>query len=119
MSNQPNWTDDELDLLNAIRAGKTVVVNMRKKGHPRFWAWAKANDLAVRIDRKSKWGNPYTIGTDGDRDEVLRKYGVHLWHTPRLVVDARALRGKALGCWCKPDGCHGDTLARLSEVDDQ
>jgi len=119
MSNQQNWTDDELDLLNNVRAGRTVVVNMRGSGHPRFWEWAKDNGLAVRIDRKTKWGNPYVIGDDGTRDEVLRRYGAHLWHTPPLITDALALKGKALGCWCAPDGCHGDTLARLSEVDDQ
>lgn len=24
------------------------------------------------------------------------------------------LRGKTLGCWCKPDACHGDVLAELA-----
>ncbi len=28
----------------------------------------------VYIGRGSDWGNPYVIGIDGDRDEVIRKY---------------------------------------------
>ena len=41
---------------------KTVVVNLRKE---RF---------DVYIGRGSKWGNPFRIGADGDRVEVIRKY---------------------------------------------
>ena len=31
---------------------------------------------AVRIDRQTKWGNPFIIGVDGTRDEVCDKYKV-------------------------------------------
>jgi len=117
MSNQQNWTDDELDLLNKIRAGKTVVVNMRSVGHPRFWEWAKDHDLAVRIDRKSDWGNPFTIPRDGNRDEVIAKHAADLPNHPELIAEIGTLRGKVLGCWCAPLRCHGDLLAELSNED--
>ena len=29
------------------------------------------------------------------------------------------LKGKTLGCWCKPDPCHGDVLAELADKDIQ
>lgn len=77
----------------------TVVVNMRKQKHD------------VKIDRSTKYGNPYHIGADGDRAEVLRKYRAYLLQNPDLVEDAkRELIGKRLGCWCKPLDCHGDIL---------
>ena len=25
------------------------------------------------------------------------------------------LKGKVLGCWCAPEGCHGDVLAELAD----
>jgi hypothetical protein len=28
---------------------------------------------------------------------------------------ATELKGKVLGCWCKPDACHGDVLAELAD----
>ena len=61
------WTADELARLDAVCLGETVVANMRRAGHPRLWAWAQRVGLAVRIDRRTRWGNPYRIGPDGDR----------------------------------------------------
>lgn len=29
---------------------------------------------AVLVARPSKWGNPYKMGIDGDRVEVIKKY---------------------------------------------
>jgi hypothetical protein len=29
-----NWSDDERALLDQLRAGRTIVVSMRKRGHP-------------------------------------------------------------------------------------
>lgn len=61
------------------------------------------------------WGNPFTIGRDGDRAEVIRKYEVWLLSQPDLVALARRdLRGKVLGCWCAPRACHGDVLLRVA-----
>ena len=34
----------------------------------------KTENYDVYIGRGSDWGNPYAIGIDGDRDEVIRKY---------------------------------------------
>jgi len=67
----------------------------------------------VYIGRPSKWGNPFVIGPDGDRGEVIAKYRAYLLASPGLMAALPELRGKVLGCWCKPAACHGDVLAEL------
>lgn len=61
---------------------------------------------------KSKWHNPYSLKTDGTREEVLRKYREYILASP-LMNDLEELRGKVLGCWCHPEACHGDVLVEL------
>ncbi len=61
----------------------------------------------VYVGRPSKWGNPFTIGRDGTRDEVVEKYRAWL---PMSGLDPRELRGKDLVCWCAPERCHADVL---------
>ena len=71
----------------------------------------KKEEFDVYIGRPSKWGNPYSIGKDGDRELVLVKYRAYLENHPELIKQAREeLNGKVLGCWCKPNACHGDIL---------
>lgn len=67
----------------------------------------------VYIGRPSPWGNPFKIGRDGDRDEVIAKYRAWIVQQPALMARLPELRGKVLGCWCSPDACHGDVLAEL------
>jgi hypothetical protein len=70
----------------------------------------------VYIGRPGPWGNPFLIGRDGDRWEVIEKYKAWLFAQPELVERAkRELAGKVLGCWCAPLTCHGDVLAALTE----
>lgn len=69
----------------------------------------------VYIGRPSKWGNPFVIGKDGDRDEVIRKYREWIKTQPELLAALPELKGKALGCWCSPRACHGDVLAELAD----
>ncbi len=70
---------------------------------------------AVRIDRKTKWGNPFVIGKDGNREEVIAKFEAWIMTKPDLLAAARdELRGKDLLCWCAPLACHGDVLLRIA-----
>lgn len=62
------------------------------------------------------WGNPFRIGRDGTRAEVLAQYQTYLHSQPDLLLRVRDLRGKRLGCWCAPAACHGDVLARLADA---
>ena len=35
---------------------------------------------------------------------------------PEFLRQVLALRGKTLGCWCKPLACHGDVIAHFVDV---
>ena len=70
----------------------------------------------VYIGRPSKWGNPFVIGRDGTRDNVIARYEAWLLEQPELVDALPELAGKTLGCWCAPRACHGDVLARLANA---
>ena len=69
----------------------------------------------VYIGRPSKWGNPFEIGKDGNRQEVIAKYEAWLFTDGKhLLPQLHELKGKTLGCWCHPLPCHGDVLSRLA-----
>lgn len=75
----------------------------------------------VYIGRGSTWGNPYAIGFDGDREEVIRKFSYDFGRGFLKFTkdDVLSLRGKRLGCHCKPSSCHGDVLADfVNSIDD-
>jgi hypothetical protein len=61
---------------------------------------------AVYIGRGSPWGNPFVIGKDGSRDEVIDRFAAEV--LPSL--DLKPLIGKDLVCFCKPKRCHGDEI---------
>ncbi len=69
----------------------------------------------VYIGRGSKWGNPFIIGKDGDRETVVKKYEEWIRSQPDLLNDLIELKDKRLGCFCKPLLCHGDVLVKLIE----
>jgi len=62
----------------------------------------------------SKWANPFKIGLDGRRDEVIAKYRAWLLTRPDLISALSEPRGKDLACWCAPERCHGDVLFELA-----
>jgi len=70
---------------------------------------------AVYIGRPSRWGNPYVIGKDGTREQVIDKYVKYILLNPALYFAAKhELRGKDLVCFCSPLACHGDILLRIA-----
>lgn len=74
----------------------------------------KMNANTVYIGRPSKFGNPFVIGKDGTRSEVVAKYKAWLLSKPELMQQAKTeLRGKDLMCWCSPLACHGHVLVEL------
>lgn len=73
----------------------------------------RADKYDVYIGRGSKWGNPFKIGIDGTREEVIEKYIQYFW-TTNLFDDIEELVNKILGCYCSPKDCHGDFLAYLA-----
>jgi hypothetical protein len=69
----------------------------------------------VYIGRPSKWGNPFVIGKDGSREDVVRKYREWILTQDDLLKDLQELKGKTLGCFCAPQACHGDVLVELAD----
>lgn len=74
-------------------------------------------DYDIYVGRPSQWGNPYWIGRDGTREEVIAKYRQYVITTPHLTRDLPTLKGKRLGCWCTPKPCHADVLAELANAE--
>lgn len=76
----------------------------------------KGDYFDVYIGRGTPWGNPYPIipGID-DRDSVIKKYKEYFYSKIENDTDFKekinSLRGKILGCHCKPLPCHGDVIA--------
>ena len=68
----------------------------------------------IYIGRPSKWGNPFVIGRDGTRIQVIGKYKDWFFeqlHWKQITYDdLLGLAGKVLGCFCKPLDCHGDVI---------
>ena len=73
----------------------------------------KKEKFDIYIGRPSKWGNPFTIGKDGSREEVIVKYEAWIRNNPELLKDLHELNSKTLACWCSPKPCHGDILIKL------
>lgn len=76
----------------------------------------KKESYDIYIGRPSKWGNPFQIGKDGTREEVIEKFRNWILTQPNLLKDLHEIKGKTLGCWCKPKVCHGDVLVELIET---
>ena len=87
------------------------VLNARKVGK-------HSNAAGVYIGRPSKWGNPFVIGRDGSRADVIAKYRAWIVAQPALMNALDELRGRDLVCWCAPLACHGDVLIDLAKCTD-
>jgi hypothetical protein len=99
--NLKEWMDDE----NNVYIGRTGVVFINKTRFPQ---------------KSSNFANPYKIGKDGTREEILIKYKKYiinkLKNNKPLRNDLRSLKDKNLGCWCCPEMCHGDILLELIDT---
>lgn len=80
--------------------GTTTIVNLK---------FIKECD--VYCGRGGPFGNPFVIGRDGSREEVLIMYGVYLKKHKALIRRAqRELVGRVCGCFCVPEPCHVEIL---------
>ncbi len=97
----------------------TTVVNMKHRSDLRAALdGADEHGDTVRIDRRTRWGNPFLIGRHGSREEVIERYRVWLWDKVKggeiPLAELAALNGKTLACHCHPLPCHGDVLAKAA-----
>ena len=74
----------------------------------------------VYIGRPSIFGNPFSIGRDGNREQVIEKYRAYflekIKNNERFRKAVEGLRGKVIACWCKPLACHGDVIVEYLRV---
>ncbi len=78
--------------------------------------------MIIYVGRPSILGNPYEIGKDGSREEVIKKYRKWLWVMHKSNGNARKILDKLvdiakkheikLGCWCAPRECHADVIKK-------
>jgi hypothetical protein len=86
-----------------VEVPQTKVVNIRhEKGD-------------VYIGRSGPFGNPYVLGQDGDRAEVIRLFRAYFYARlgldPEWKAKVDSLKGKSLICHCVPLDCHGAVIA--------
>ena len=88
---------------------------------------------AIYVGSPTKWGNPFVIGVDGDREACVELF-IHLVDNGLLCIsaakesvsaqnalmdvvtnDIEELHGHDLACWCPLDSpCHADVLLEIA-----
>ncbi|GAA0533352.1 DUF4326 domain-containing protein [Saccharopolyspora thermophila] len=117
------WSDDERERADALLDGHAVVVNVRKGGpHKHLAAWAAEQGLLTYVGHagprhnwpESEFASPFVKEAKTDREAMVRHYEQWLDEQPNLLAKIREgeLSGRALGCWCAPEPCHADVLAK-------
>lgn len=116
-STRRKYSNRERDLKADCENGWTVVANINTDSA--LISWAEAKGIYIYVGRGSKWGNPYQIPQDGDRDRVCWCYEQHyIKFKPSIIDNIESLEGKVLGCYCSPQRCHGDELAKRANKED-
>jgi hypothetical protein len=111
-------------VVRRVKVPISRVLNIKKETE---YQSVKSTPEYEYIGRGSDWGNPYAM-FDGSpdegvstREEVIAKfkYDFERGFLKRNKEDALILMGKKLGCFCKPQSCHGDVIADfLNSYDD-
>ena len=110
-------------MLTGNISSQVRVVNV--KSLPKTWQNDPAYADHVYIGRAhrakklpgSVWGNPFVVGRDGNRAQVIEKYRAWIETQPHLLqmIPHLATQTGALVCWCAPLPCHGDVLCEYIE----
>ena len=85
---------------------------------------------ALKVDRTTRWGNPFTTLACGSAALAVAQYGRWLRgetsapdgaSPPSLAAIREALAGHDLACWCKlGTPCHGELLLAIAnDVDNR
>ena len=126
--NDPN-KNTHIQVKSVVNVNKQSLI---EKGYMNFENWISDKDN-VYIGRDmshyvagavgSVWENPFVVAKTGTKyktnikrytlDESLIKYCQYIESNPTLLARLHELNGKTLGCWCKPNRCHGDVLMEL------
>ena len=91
-----------------------------------YIANVKTDQYDIYVGRGSKWGNPFSHLSDStakwkvsSRNEAIEKYKEWIVEQPELMECIHELKGKVLGCWCKPKRCHAEILVNLANKEEK
>lgn len=96
----------------------TSIINIRTKKP--YDVYCGRESIYYKLE-ESPFCNPFRIGQHGTREEVIEKFKNYFYK--RLAEDADfnykvwQLKGKVLGCWCKPQPCHCDIIIDFLDKD--
>lgn len=94
---------------------KIVKVNFRRDNFTKYIGREVFSGNGIP---RSIFHNPFHIGKDGTRQEVIAKFAAY-WYAPEQWDLRRAAwylaEDEVLGCWCTPLPCHGDIIAGYLE----
>jgi hypothetical protein len=108
IAERESWTDDELRLADALTAGHTIVVNVKKSGpHRQLVPWLVERDLLIYVGAAGQWwhwpasdfANPHRREAKRDRRSAKTLYEAWLASQPQLLrrIADGELTGRALG----------------------
>jgi hypothetical protein len=96
-NNLEEWINES----NNVYIGRKGIIFINNKRYPQH---------------DSMWHNPFKISNNQTRYDVIKKYKKYIvsriWKE-NLFSELKKLNNKTLGCWCKPEQCHGDVLVEL------
>lgn len=114
-----------------INTQKQEVEQLKKLG--KFVYCGRGKGGKVSDQGQGFWGNPFEVTKDRTREESIRLYKAWLHGMPEAEEQLKKLgleeligkgkerlkriaelKGKTLGCFCKPKACHCDYLAQLA-----
>jgi len=75
------------------------------------------NNPTIPRGTSTKWGNPFKVGPDGDRNAVMKKYRDWIFSPSQdelFQAAKKELKGKILACWCSPYNCHSFILSEIA-----
>ena len=142
-SDSRTWTRNSLTSAKGLadniarQTRKSAVVTLTETGWVEYTAEpAVTRVVNIRVEKcdvyigrsagkTGGWGNPFSHLPStlakfrvSSREEAVSRFREWFLAQPELVARARReLRGKVLGCWCKPASCHGDVIAEIVDAE--
>jgi len=96
--------------------GKTVVVNVMKDDYDVYIGrYNKWKGLEGSMFRNREWMKNNSMEERMRSIEVYRVWFYEEIKKEWFRKEVEKLRGKVLGCWCKPLPCHGDVIVEYLE----
>ena len=94
---------------------QAVVVNIRKEPFDVYIGRAGRGESGYL-------GNPFSIGAGVTREQAVERFRQYFYqridNDREFRMQVEELRGKRLGCFCKPLACHGDVIVEwLSKME--